>query len=233
MTKQSKASTTTKDVKDVKEVKQAAPVAPAPAVVEEKVSRKKKSESVAVPVTPAAVPESPPVAPSEPVADDAPVKRRQVTREDVEKDFDALLVSLDEEIEALRKNDDKTKAKGVRFLRSVSKRVRQLRSDSLRVASKKVRRSTSSSASGTSGFMKAVKISKDMQKFTGLKEDQLVSRVDVTRAICDYVKNNNLQNATDRRHIIPDEKLAKLLGTGDQMRYCDIQKHIQPHFIKA
>jgi chromatin remodeling complex protein RSC6 len=236
MSKQTKSSVS----KDVKEVQ--TPVAVATPVVEEpqKASRKKKAESAPVPVpTPA----------PEPVSADAAVaasadtavgeadehvvtKRRQVTRDDVEKDFDALLQSLDEEIETIRKNDDKNKSKGVRFLRSVYKKVRQLRTDSLRVASKKVRRVSSSSATVNSGFMKPVKISKDMQKFTGLKEDQLVSRVEVTKSICQYVKEKNLQNQADRRQFTPDEKLAKLLGTDKPLTYYALQQQIQPHFIK-
>lgn len=230
MSKQSKSSVS----KDVKEVKSSAPVA-APVVEEsQKTSRKKKTESAPVSVptpTPAPEPVSAPAVEGE-VAEDQVSKRRQVTRDDVEKDFDALLQSLDEEIETIRKNDDKNKSKGVRFLRSVYKRVRQLRTDSLRVASKKVRRVSSSSATVNSGFMKPVKISKDMQKFTGLKEDQLVSRVEVTKSICQYVKEKNLQNQTDRRQFTPDEKLAKLLGTDKPLTYYALQQQIQPHFIK-
>lgn len=166
-------------------------------------------------------------------AEAAPRKqRRQVTREDVEKSFDDLVQSVEEEIESLRKNDDKNKTKGVRFLRSVVKQVRQLKTDSLRVASKRTRRQ-GAPRSTNSGFMKPVKISKEMQKFTGLKDDQLVSRVDVTKSICQYVKSHNLQNEADRRQFTPDEKLAKLLGTAQPLTYYALQKQIQPHFIKA
>lgn len=231
MSKQTKSSVS----KDVKEVQ--TPVAVATPVVEEpqKASRKKKAESAPVPVpTPAPEPvaASADAAVGESADEHVVTKRRQVTRDDVEKDFDALLQSLDEEIETIRKNEDKNKSKGVRFLRSVYKKVRQLRTDSLRVASKKVRRVSSTSATVNSGFMKPVKISKDMQKFTGLKEDQLVSRVEVTKSICQYVKEKNLQNQADRRQFTPDEKLAKLLGTDKPLTYYALQQQIQPHFIK-
>ena len=81
--------------------------------------------------------------------------------------------------------------------------------------------------------MKPVKISKDMQKFTGFKDDQLVSRVDVTKSICNYVKEHNLQKQEDRRQFTPDEKLAKLLGTKEPLTYYALQQQIQPHFTKA
>ena len=206
----------------------AAPAASAPvaevavAPVKEK---KKKAPAAAAPVE---------VQPSEPAADEEPAERKRpvVTRDDVEKSFDDLIKQLEDEIESVRQNDDKNKSKGVRFIRSVLKHVRQLRSDSLRVASKKNRRQSSNGNSGNSGFMKPVKISADMQKFTGLKEDQLVSRVDVTKSICNYVKEHNLQNQANRREFTPDQKLAKLLGTNAPVTYYALQQHIQPHFIK-
>ena len=149
-------------------------------------------------------------------------KRRQVTREDLERSFDSLLALLDGEVESLR---------SVRFLRTVAKQVRQLKTDSMRVSSKRVRRQTAP-RSTNSGFMKPVKISRDMQKFTGLGDDQLVSRVDVTKSICQYVKTQNLQNQADRRQFTPDDKLGKLLGTREPLTYYNLQKHIQHHFIK-
>ena len=242
MTKQAKPSKTesvkateTKSAVDaaVEEVKKSvkrvaaapsAPVAAAPAEAP-KESKKKKKDVAPEPV--AAAPAADAVA-EEPVER----KRRVVTREDVEKSFDDLIKQLEDEIESVRQNDDKSKSKGVRFIRSVLKHVRQLRGDSLRVASKKTRRQTANGNSGNSGFMKPVKISSDMQKFTGLKEDQLVSRVDVTKSICNYVKEHNLQNQSNRREFTPDQKLAKLLGTNAPVTYYALQQHIQPHFIK-
>ena len=228
MTKQVKSSKSESKPEAVKvDPKVTAAVEAAVEEVKKSVKRtgKEKKEVAAAPApAPAVVPEE--------AAEPVERKRRQVTREDVEKSFDDLSKQLEEEIEAVRQNDDKNKSKGVRFLRSVLKQVRQLRSDSLRVASKKVRRQSSSGAAGNSGFMKPVKISGDMQKFTGLKEDQLVSRVDVTKSICNYVKEHNLQNAADRRQFTPDQKLAKLLGTSEPLTYYALQQHIQSHFIK-
>jgi upstream activation factor subunit UAF30 len=207
-----------------------AAVAAAQEVVQ-KSAKRSKSEKASVPAAPAPV-EAPTEEVSSSAGETESRKRRQVTREDVEKSFDDLIASLDTEIESLRGNEDKTKSKGVRFLRSVAKQVRQLRSDAMRVASKKTRRS-SAPRSSNSGFMKPVKISKEMQTFTGLKDDALVSRVDVTKSICQYVKDHKLQNEADRRQFTPDAKLAKLLGTKEALTYYALQKQIQPHFIKT
>ena len=202
--------------------------------VQKSASRSKRQpqvvEPVSVPPQESVVVEVSSAAEASSVGDGVRKQRRQVTREDLEQSFDSLLSLLDSEVVSLR-SDDKVKGRGVRFLRTVAKQVRQLKTDSLRVSSKRVRRQTAP-RSTNSGFMKPVKISRDMQKFTGLRDDQLVSRVDVTKAICQYVKTNNLQNQADRRQFTPDEKLAKLLGTQEPLTYYNLQKHIQHHFIK-
>lgn len=213
--------------KSVKRVaKEVAPVVAAPVAEAPKESKKKKAAA------PTEVEASQPVDVEKAAEEPVERKRRVVTRDDVEKSFDDLIKQLEEEIETVRQNDDKNKSKGVRFIRNVLKQVRQLRADALRVASKKNRRQGASGNSGNSGFMKPVKISSDMQKFTGLKEEQLVSRVDVTKSICNYVKEHNLQNQANRREFNPDQKLAKLLGTSAPVTYYALQQHIQPHFIK-
>lgn len=238
MAKQTKTETKSSSEKASSTSKAAEVAAAAAAAAKEqiqksatKTSKKEKApkEPAPVSVVPESVPEASASAEASSSADGSR-KRRQITREDVEKAFDDLVKQIDEEVEALR--SDKGKGKGVRFLRSVAKQVRQLKSDSLRLSTKRSRRQTGP-RSTNSGFMKPVKISKDMQKFTGIKDDQLVSRVDVTKSICEYVKKNNLQNEKDRRQFTPDEKLAKLLGTSEPLTYYNLQKHIQHHFVKA
>jgi upstream activation factor subunit UAF30 len=85
-----------------------------------------------------------------------------------------------------------------------------------------------------SGFLKKVPISKEMAKFTGWDSSELKSRVDVTKSLCNYIRENNLQNPKDRRQILPDVKLTKLLNIkkGDPpLTYYRIQSCIKPHFI--
>jgi len=224
MTKQVKATKPSEPAVEVKETKKVDPIEAAVQEVKKsvaKASKKKEAAPVAEPV-------------EEDKEDEKEVRKRsQATREDLEASFDALLLLLTEEVDGLRKNDDKSKSKGVRFLRTVTKTVRNLRTVALRLANKKNRRAaTTTGSSGNSGFMKPVNISTDMQTFTGIKKGELVSRVDVTKAICNYVKEKNLQIQTDRRQFTPDEKLAKLLGTNKPVTYYDLQRHIQPHFIK-
>ena len=155
--------------------------------------------------------------------------RRVVNNEEIEKSFDELYNSIETELKSLR--EDKNHSVGIRYLRSLARQVKSLKADCFRLLSRKVRKP--SARNGNSGFMKSVKISADMAKFCNFKVDQLVSRVDVTKAICNYVKEKNLQNPADRRQFTPDEKLATLLGVKEVITYYTLQKHIQKHFPKA
>ena len=155
--------------------------------------------------------------------------RRVVNNEEIEKSFDELYSSLEAELKSLR--EDKAHSVGIRYLRSLARQVKSLKADCFRLLSRKVRKP--SARNGNSGFMKSVKITSDMAKFCNFKADQLVSRVDVTKAICNYVKEKNLQNPADRRQFTPDEKLATLLGVKEVITYYTLQKHIQKHFPKA
>lgn len=161
-------------------------------------------------------------------ASEADKPRRVVNNEEVEKNFDELSASVEAELQALR--DDKNHTVGIRFLRSVCRQLKSLKADSLRLLTRKVKKPTT--RNGNSGFMKPVKITSEMAKFCGFTVDQLVSRVDVTKAICNYVKEKNLQNQTDRRQFTPDAKLAALLSVTETITYYTLQKYIQKHFIK-
>ena len=85
-------------------------------------------------------------------------------------------------------------------------------------------------------FLKPVKISKELAKFTGWDPAVEKSRVDVTKYICNYIKDNNLQNPTDRRQIQveKDPKFKKLLefdsGSG-VLTYYSLQTYLKKHFV--
>ena len=162
-------------------------------------------------------------------------KRSVPTRDTVLEGFDALVTSVDEEITKLRESS--TKAKGVKFLRSLNKKVKTLRSQAARVM--KQRQRTNRKNNNNSGFLKPVKISREMARFTGWDPKELRSRVDVTKYICKYIKDNDLQNPADRRQIrvLADPKLKKLLGydaskDDKPLTYYRLQTYMKKHFIK-
>ncbi len=83
-----------------------------------------------------------------------------------------------------------------------------------------------------SGFAKPNKISDELCDFIGLPHGTEKSRTDITRFINTYVKENNLNKPENKRFILPDEKLKKILNVGDNedINYFILQKLISHHF---
>jgi chromatin remodeling complex protein RSC6 len=155
----------------------------------------------------------------------AEVPRLEATRESITQHFDKLIADLDAEVKNLRT----TKCPGAKFLKNVSKTVKGLKAKSVRVMGKKPKKRTNVN----SGFLKQVAISNEMAKFIGCGADDLKSRVDVTKAICAYIKDHSLQNPKDKREILPDSKLKKLLRIDkgdDPLTYYRVQSKLKPHF---
>jgi chromatin remodeling complex protein RSC6 len=160
-------------------------------------------------------------------------KRREVTRESVDTDFEDLEEKLASEIETLR--DSKEKVKGIKFLRSINKVIKTLHKDYTRVLKLKKKRNSANPT--TSGFNKPVTIRQGLADFTGWDVNQKYSRIDVTRFLCNYIKEKDLQNPKDRRQILPDEKLCKVLNfdpktAKDPLTYFRLQVYIQNSFVK-
>ena len=150
--------------------------------------------------------------------------------------MDHIIASIEVEIKNIR--DGITTKSGIKFLRSVNKNIKTLRIKTVRVMKQKpvkVKRLNDRNNSN-SGFLKPVSISKEMSNFAGWGADDLHSRVDVTKFICNYIKENNLQNPDDRRQITPDTKLKKLLNynskNGEILKYYTLQTYLKKHFIK-
>lgn len=159
-------------------------------------------------------------------------KRRVPTKETIVSDFDELVSVVEEEISRLRESSGRQQ-KGVKFLRSLNKSIKVLRGHSVRVMKQKTK--TNRKNNTNSGFLKPVQLSKEMAKFTGWDHSELRSRVDVTKYICNYIRENNLQNPDDRRQIVADKKLAGLLHYDSKsddkpLTYYRIQTYMKKHF---
>ena len=160
-------------------------------------------------------------------------KSRHVpTKETVEKEFDSLIESLDTEIKRLR--DSSTKSKGVKFLRTVNKNLKTLRNHALRISKQ---RTATRRVNSNSGFNKQVNVSKELAKFMGTDPTATVSRKDVTKFLCSYIRQNNLQFPTDKRIIMVDKdaKLKALLkfdGKDDKpLTYPGLQTYLKSHYL--
>lgn len=160
-------------------------------------------------------------------------KRGAFTREMFYSKFDEILSSIEKEVEQLRENAGKNK--GIKFLRSLGKELRTLKNRSTKLIKSKER--TTRTSSDNSGFKKPVPITKELAQFCGFTEGDLHSRVDVTKYMCKYVKDNNLQNPEYKREIIPDKKLTKLLGYDsakdeNKLTFSRLQYYLKNHYVK-
>ena len=83
-----------------------------------------------------------------------------------------------------------------------------------------------------SGFAKPNKISDELCDFIGVPHGTEKSRTDITRFINAYVKEHNLNKPENKRFILPDAKLKKILNVGDsdEINYFILQKLISHHF---
>jgi upstream activation factor subunit UAF30 len=223
------ASNSTETKKSKTSVKKSAPVVEKE-VKKQPVKSRKSQVKEEVVVAPETVEVTDSVSSSEKVVEPVVKTRKTVDKEYVLNEFDNMSSLIEQEIENLRQNP---KANSVKFLRTLNKQVKTLQKDSSRVMKQKVKTERKNNA--TSGFLKPVNISTELSSFTGWNPEELRSRVEVTKYICDYIKENNLQNPEDRREIKPDPKLQKLLGlkNKDTLKYYSLQTHLKQHFPKT
>ena len=85
-----------------------------------------------------------------------------------------------------------------------------------------------------SGFAKPTKLSDELCNFLGEPVGSSMARTIVTKHINEYIKKHNLQDQSDKRHIIPDDKLKSILSIkeGDKLTYFNLQTYIKQHFKK-
>ena len=110
--------------------------------------------------------------------------------------------------------------------KTVRKEIKQHKKDATKKQSKGNRK--------PSGFAEAAPISNDLCDFMGKNHGTNMARTEVTKFICNYIRQNSLANIENKREIKPDNKLKSLLGTDDGtiITYFNIQRYMNKHFIK-
>ena len=110
---------------------------------------------------------------------------------------------------------------------SVKKSERQLRKEVNKHKKERAPRSPS-------GFARPTAVSPNLCKFMNKEEGTAVARTEVTQFLIKYIQENKLQNAENKKEIIPNQELQSLLGleAGATVRYFDLQKHMNQHFPK-
>jgi len=84
-----------------------------------------------------------------------------------------------------------------------------------------------------SGFAKPSAISSELCVFMSKDDGVHVARTEVTQFIIKYIKEHELQNPENRKIIVPDATLKKLLAVNenDEVTYFNLQKFMNRHFV--
>lgn len=85
------------------------------------------------------------------------------------------------------------------------------------------------------GFAKETSISDELCDFIQVERGTKVPRTKITKYLMEYIKTNNLVNPENKKQVVPDEKLWKILGdearqTPDTLTHFTIQKYMNRHF---
>jgi len=156
--------------------------------------------------------------------------RRVATKDTLRTDFDNLWTEYAEELSVKKKSGKKL---------SLEKYLHKLQTDVYKLLKirplgdeKKPR------AENNSGFMKPVNISPELANFIKVDSNVPITRVTITKKICEYIKEKDLQNPKDRREIVPDASLKSIfkLTEADKeppLTYYSMQKKIQSHIFKV
>jgi chromatin remodeling complex protein RSC6 len=157
-------------------------------------------------------------APSETIAQDPVVDAPTPVEDTVEKRFEALLSKVVTLTGELKEVQGELKA----LQKEYSKVVKTHAKKGKKVATKRA----------PSGFAKPCKISKELCAFFNLPEGSEKARTDITKMLNQYIKENKLQDANDRRNIVANEALCKLMNLKptDQLNYFNLQTYIKQHF---
>lgn len=104
--------------------------------------------------------------------------------------------------------------------------------DKLQKVVDKIQKKRENARKSPSGFAKPNKISDELCDFIGVPHGTEKSRTDITRYINNYVKEHDLNKPTNRRIILPDDKLRAILNVknDEEVTFFILQRLISHHF---
>jgi upstream activation factor subunit UAF30 len=162
-----------------------------------------------------------------PIVDEkAPVVEEKAPDTSVEGVFYTKLSSFISKIASINKE--------VKELQVMGKTLEKDFNNVIKVMSKQKNKNKNSESKRASGFAMPSLLSTELYQFLGIKEGELVPRTDVTKMLNNYIVKNGLRNEKDKRKILPDEKLKKILNCtdDDDVHYFNLQQFLKHHFIK-
>ena len=114
----------------------------------------------------------------------------------------------------------------------LSKTVKKLQRQMKRVMKALKQNDPDDKPKKVSGFAKPTSVSEDLASFLGLAAGELIARTEVTKRINKYVKENSLQNQENKRVIVLDDTLRKLVSPPEdvELTFFNLQKYLKHHY---
>lgn len=176
-----------------------------------------------------------PVEQVKPVEPDPPVEIIQSV--DPPVDDQSEFLNFSSEINTLRstlKDQMNVMRSMVKSLDSLEKRLNKESKVAIKKMSGRKQKLLPNGEKPLNGFSKPGNVSDELRKFLGLGSDELIARVDVTKAITKYCNDNGLTNQADKRILLPDKQLSSLLridsSIKEDLTYFNLQKYLKIHF---
>ena len=140
---------------------------------------------------------------------------------------------IDTLFELLNKVDEDMKS--LKATQAELRRVAKVVQKQLKVAQSKKKKKVkdpNAPKRAPAGFAKPTPLSGELCNFLGVDESTLIARTDVTRKITEYIKANNLQNPDNKREIVLDAPLRKLLNPPADVTvtFFTLQTYLKNHF---
>lgn len=106
--------------------------------------------------------------------------------------------------------------------------------EKMRKAVEKTERKRANARTNPNGFAKPTPITDELCHFLNVPVGSVMSRTQTTRAINAYIKEKNLNKPENKRIILPDPALRKLLNVkdGEEISFFSLQKFLSPLFKK-
>tara|TARA_Y100000991_G_scaffold154295_1_gene117360 strand:- start:1085 stop:1744 length:660 start_codon:yes stop_codon:yes gene_type:complete len=191
----------------------------APEVVPAKTAKKAKKVTTVV----EEVKEVAPAVPDYTQTDAQEASSEQVDNDHIGKQFEGIIQTLStfrQSITALQ-----TQIRGLE--KSVRKEMKTLQKEAAKNRNKGNRR--------PSGFAKPSKVSAELCTFMKKDAGTEIARTEVTQYLIQYIKDNGLQFSGNKKIIMPDATLKKLLAVkdGEEVTYFNLQRLMNRHFVKA
>ena len=127
-------------------------------------------------------------------------------------------------------------ASAIAILRDVSARLKAHKKAYAKIKKQAAKADLKRSTARKSGLTKPIHISEELATFLGLPKDVEIARTDVTRKLSAYFKEHNLHNPENRRMLLPNAALAKLLNidVNDKsvnLSFFNLQSFLKHHFV--